>query len=64
MWVFLSRRIRLWLLVAVGLPFLRRILGGVGERLEARGGETTLTRGLRASDRHLSRFDRRGRRRR
>ena len=63
MWVFLSRRIRLWLLVAVGLPFLRRILGGVSQRLEASRGETALTRGLKASDRHLSRFDRRGRRR-
>lgn len=64
MWVFLSRRIRLWLLVAVGLPFLRRILGGLGERLEASRGETTLTRGLKASDRHLARYGRRGRRRR
>ena len=61
MWVFLSRRIRLWLLVVVGLPFLRRVLGRVGQRLEATRGESALTRGLKASDRHLSRFDRRGR---
>lgn len=62
MWVFLSRRLRLWLLIAVGLPFVRRLLGGLGDRLEATRGESALTRGLRASDRHLSRYDRRRRR--
>lgn len=61
MWAFFSRRIRLWLLLAVGLPVVRRLLGGVGDRLEATRGESRLTRTLRASDRHLSRYDRRRR---
>ncbi len=64
MWAFFSRRFRLWLLLAVGLPVVRRLLGGLGDRLESTRGQSALTRGLRASDQHLSRYGRRGRRRR
>lgn len=46
MWVFLSRRLRLWLVLAVGAPLLSRLLGAVGDRLETRSGPTTASRFL------------------
>ncbi|MPZ72473.1 MAG: hypothetical protein GEU74_04470 [Nitriliruptorales bacterium] len=62
MWAFFTRRFRLWLLFALGVPLLRRVLGGVGESLEQRSGQTALTRGLRSGTRHLERYDRRAHR--
>ena len=61
-WAFLTRRFRLWLLVAVGVPLLRRLIGEVGQMLEHRTGETVVTRSLRTGQRHLERYDRRARR--
>jgi len=61
-WAFFTRRFRLWLLFAFGVPILRRVLQGVGESLEQRQGETSLTRGIRSGHRHLERYDRRARR--
>lgn len=43
---FFTRRLRLWLLLALGAPVLAWVLGFVGDRLEARSGPTRLTRGL------------------
>lgn len=61
-WAFFTKRFRLWLLFALGIPVLRRIIAGAGESLEARGGETSLSRGLRTGDSFLARYDRRARR--
>jgi hypothetical protein len=61
-WAFFTKRFRLWLLFALGVPVLRRVLAGVGDTLEQRGGETSVTRGLRSGHRYLERFDRKARR--
>jgi hypothetical protein len=63
MWAFFSRRFRLWLMLAVGVPLVRRLLGGAGNAIEARRGESAVSRGLKSSDRYLSRFERKSRRR-
>jgi hypothetical protein len=46
MWALLSARLRLWLLLAVGVPVLSWLLGALGDRLEARNGPTTASRAL------------------
>lgn len=46
MWALLSRRMRLWLLLAVGAPVLGWLLGAIGDRLEARNGPTRTSRTL------------------
>jgi hypothetical protein len=60
-WAFFSRRFRLWLLFALGVPVLRRVLADVSSTLEERNGESTLTRGLRTGHEQLARYDRRAR---
>ncbi|MBO4239194.1 MULTISPECIES: hypothetical protein [Pseudonocardia] len=55
MWVFLSRRIRIWLLFAVGVPLLSRLLGALGAAVERRRGPSTVTRLLTAARRWLDR---------
>ena len=57
-WAFLSRRFRLWVMFAVGVPLLRRLLGGAGDALEARRGESALTRGMQGGGRYLSKYER------
>jgi predicted alpha/beta hydrolase len=44
MWALLSRRLRLWFLLAVGVPIVGWFLEALANRMEARGGETALTR--------------------
>jgi hypothetical protein len=46
MWALLSARLRLWLLLAVGVPVLSWLLGALGDRLDARNGPTTTSRAL------------------
>jgi hypothetical protein len=46
MLALLSKRLRLWLLLAVAVPLLAWLLGAVGERLEHRHGPTRLSRAL------------------
>jgi hypothetical protein len=46
MWALLSARLRLWLLLAVGVPVLSWLLGALGDRLEARNGPTNASRAL------------------
>jgi hypothetical protein len=46
MWAFLSARLRLWLLLAIGAPVLSWLLGTLGDRLEARSGPTRTSRVL------------------
>ena len=60
-WAFFTKRFRLWLLFAFGVPVLRRIMAASGDTLEARTGETLVTRGLRTGHGYLGQFDRRAR---
>lgn len=60
-WAFFTRRFRLWLLMALGVPVLRRVLKGASETLEQRQGESAITRGLRTGHEQLARYDRRAR---
>lgn len=46
MLAFLSARLRLWLLLAVGAPVLSWLLGAIGDRIEARSGSNTTSRAL------------------
>lgn len=55
MWVFLSSRLRLWLLFAVGAPALSWLLGKIGDRLEARSGPTGASRMLKSGRSWLQR---------
>lgn len=55
MWAFLSRRLRLWLLLAVGAPLLAWAAGRIAEALERRRGENGVTRTLRYADGWLRR---------
>jgi hypothetical protein len=61
-WAFFSRRLRLWLLFALGVPVLRRALSGVVGALEERNGDSPLTRSIRTGNEHLARYDRSARR--
>lgn len=63
MWVFLSTRLRTWLLLAVVVPALGWLLGKLGDLLEARHGPTKVTRLLHGA-RHWLRRRPRGRGRR
>lgn len=58
MWAFLSARLRLWLLLAIGAPILSWLLGALGDRLEARSGPTATSRGLQKSRDWLHRHSR------
>lgn len=55
MWAFLSRRLRLWLLLAVGAPLLAWAAGRVADALERRRGANGVTRTLRYADGWLRR---------
>ncbi|MFP5283612.1 MAG: hypothetical protein ACLGIF_09195 [Actinomycetes bacterium] len=46
MWVFLTARLRQWLLMAVVLPLVLRLVGMVRRALERRSGRSRLTRAL------------------
>jgi hypothetical protein len=46
MWALLSARLRLWLLLAIGVPILSWLLGALGDWVEARNGPTTTSRAL------------------
>jgi hypothetical protein len=51
MWLFLTRRFRMWLVLSVVVPLTSGLLRRVGRVLERRTGSTPLTRGLyRAGD--------------
>jgi hypothetical protein len=58
MWVFLSARLRRWLLVTAVLPIVGMVARSAADRVERRRGPSTLTRGLRG----VGSLDRRGRR--
>jgi hypothetical protein len=46
MWLFLTRRLRMWLLLTVLVPLATGLLRRAGHALERRTGPTQLTRGL------------------
>jgi hypothetical protein len=55
MWVFLSRRLRVWAVFAIGVPLASWLLGTLGRALERRRGPSTLTRLLTWVQRRLDR---------
>ncbi|MGY1822518.1 hypothetical protein [Geodermatophilus sp. SYSU D00079] len=46
MWLFLTRRLRTWLVLTVVVPLATGLLRRIGRSLERRTGPTALTRGL------------------
>jgi hypothetical protein len=46
MWAFLSRRLRMWLILAVGVPLADWLLGKVSDVIRARKGDNRVTRGI------------------
>ncbi|GAB2668176.1 hypothetical protein [Kribbella swartbergensis] len=46
MWLFLRRRLILWVVLAIAVPLLDYLLGKVSDELRARKGESGVTRGL------------------
>lgn len=46
MWVFLTARLRQWVLLAVLLPLVTRLVRALRRGMEARSGPTRLTRAL------------------
>ncbi len=58
MWAFASRRLRTYLLFAVGAPVAAAVLDQIGKGIEQRRGPSTVTRSLRSAERALQRFER------
>jgi hypothetical protein len=51
MWLFLTRRLRLWLILTVVVPVATGLLHAIGRRLERRTGPSSVSRALlRAGD--------------
>ncbi len=46
MWLFLQRRLRMWLIMAVAVPLFLGALRLIRQRLEASSGSNRFTRGL------------------
>jgi len=46
MWLFLSRRFRMWLILTVVVPLTTGVLRKVGRRLERRNGPSAVSRAL------------------
>ena len=46
MWLFFTRRLRMWLILTVLVPFATGVLRKVGRRLERRNGPLTVSRTL------------------
>jgi formate hydrogenlyase subunit 4 len=46
MWLFLTRRLRMWLILSVVVPLTSGVLRKLGRRLERRNGPSTLSRTL------------------
>ena len=55
MWAFFSRRLRKWLILAVGAPVAGFLLGKVGDLIEARRGPNTVSKALHTGRRWLQR---------
>lgn len=59
MWLFLSRRIRLWLLLAVGLPLARSLVHRLSSALQRRSPDSPGARLLHRADLALAGLARR-----
>jgi hypothetical protein len=46
MWALLSRRFRMWLILAIGLPLLDWALGKVSDQIRAKKGDSRITKGI------------------
>jgi hypothetical protein len=46
MWLFFSRRLRMWLILTVVVPITTGLLRRVGRSLERRNGSSTVSRAL------------------
>jgi Mg-chelatase subunit ChlD len=46
MWVFLTSRIRQWIILAIAIPLATAVVRRIRTAIEKRKGETPLTRGL------------------
>ena len=46
MWLFLSRRLRTWLIVTLAIPLATGVLRRLGETLQRRNGPSALSDGL------------------
>ncbi|WP_328992402.1 hypothetical protein OG394_39115 [Kribbella sp. NBC_01245] len=46
MWLFLRKRLLMWLILAVGVPLLDWLLGKASDTIRARKGDNAVTRGL------------------
>lgn len=53
MWAFFSRRLRMWLILAVGAPVVGFVLGKLGDLIEARRGPNPVTKVLHTGRRWL-----------
>ena len=46
MWAFFSKRLRMWLILAVGVPVAAWLLSRIGDAIESRKGPNRVSRGL------------------
>jgi hypothetical protein len=46
MWLFLTRRFRMWVILTVLAPLVTAVLRGIGQALEKRNGPTAVSNGL------------------
>ncbi len=46
MWLFLRRRLIMWVVLAIAVPLLDWLLGKVSQALKARKGDSAVARGL------------------
>jgi hypothetical protein len=46
MWLFFTRRLRMWLILSVVVPLTTGLLRRIGVRLERRNGPSTVSRAL------------------
>jgi hypothetical protein len=59
MWVFLTRRLRTWLLLAIALPLARRLVHRLAANAERHDPNARRTRALRKADSAVSSVSRR-----
>ena len=60
MWAFASRRLRTYLLFAVGAPLAGWALTKIGEEIESRTGETKATRAIHKTRGLIKQVERKG----
>jgi hypothetical protein len=55
MWVFFTRRLRMWLILAIGAPVVAWLLGKVGDAIESRRGPNSFSSVLQKGSGYLRR---------